>query len=237
MIGDLRLEPDRRRFLPNSPPYTNEKTSSACRATSQLNERGESSSRLLATTCLAYDRGLRRFLIYQLTIRNSAELADDIAQEIYLRLLRFKDCASVQHPQAYLYQIARHVLADKLEIEGHMRRMLVFESDILEKEPGSIDDESDGETFHTYATYQASVDGTCVGIAEHVERTAELEHMLERLPVMHRSVLVMRKCEGKSYSEIANELQISIHTVKKYVHQAIVRCRNAAQDLKTAQLT
>ena len=47
--------------------------------------------------------------------------------------------------------------------------------------------------------------------------------ILHRLPPAHRNVLVLRKRDGMSYQEIAAELNISVHTVKKYLFQASAR--------------
>ena len=42
---------------------------------------------------------------------------------------------------------------------------------------------------------------------------------------MYRAVLVLRKGEGLSYVEIAKELNLSIHTVKKYMRLSLAQCR------------
>src|SRR5260370_42692544 len=52
---------------------------------------------------------LRKFLIRKGTVR-SADL-DDVAQEVFLRLLRYERAELIEHPQAYLYKVAANVAA------------------------------------------------------------------------------------------------------------------------------
>ena len=54
-----------------------------------------------------YGGQLRRFLSARL--RNATDIPD-LAQEIYLRLLRIKDHEAIRNPQAYLFTVAMHVL-------------------------------------------------------------------------------------------------------------------------------
>jgi RNA polymerase sigma factor (sigma-70 family) len=192
-------------------------------------EKQKHASQLVATACRAYDGRLHRFLIHQLETRQSLERADDIAQEVYLRLLRFKDADLVRNPQAYLYQIARNVLADRLEIEGRLRERVVFDSRIVEDSHECREEEGDRDGHPVPSPSAVTADGvsgvTAEDVAAQVERSTELEYILSQLPPTYRAVLVLAKCEGMSYSEIARELQISVHTVKKYVHLALVQCQ------------
>src|SRR5262245_32725797 len=70
--------------------------------------------------------GLHRYLLRRL---RSAENAQDLAQEVYLRLLRFSDRKLVQHPEAYVYRVAFNVLC---EFKLHEKRDPVsFDSDAV----------------------------------------------------------------------------------------------------------
>lgn len=53
---------------------------------------------------------LRRFLAGRGAVR-VADL-DDIAQEVFLRLLRYESSEVVQHPQAYIFKMAANVAAE-----------------------------------------------------------------------------------------------------------------------------
>src|SRR5512138_588611 len=81
---------------------------------------------------------LRKFLAGKGTVR-VADL-DDVAQEVFLRLLRYESMQVVEHPQAYLFKIAANVAAEwairsrhRLEHEPHWLNALVAE-DRVEQE-------------------------------------------------------------------------------------------------------
>lgn len=146
-------------------------------------------------TIRAYDRELHGFLTRRL--RGRGESPEDIRQEIYLRMLRFTDTELVREPRAYLYRIARNVLHDKLLLVER-ERAAAFDSSVL----GVTEDDT-----------------------AHIDDARDVEWILSQLPPLYRAVLQLRKTEGFSYGEIAQELGISVHTVKKYMHSALVQCR------------
>jgi RNA polymerase sigma factor (sigma-70 family) len=53
---------------------------------------------------------LRRFLLGKVRVR-SADV-DDVAQEVFLRLMRYGTAELVEHPRAYLYKVASNVAAE-----------------------------------------------------------------------------------------------------------------------------
>jgi RNA polymerase sigma factor (sigma-70 family) len=52
----------------------------------------------------------------------SPEVADDLTQDVLLRLLQHKD-GSVEHPTAWLYRVARNVLIDHYRTRASQRRL------------------------------------------------------------------------------------------------------------------
>lgn len=171
----------------------------------------------IAASFRAYDRDLYRFL----RRLGSRESTEDIAQEVYLRLLRF-GTAHEDPPKAYLYKIARNVLYD--EWQRRSREQITFDSSLVERcSEGSSPDHGAGRE-PTPSWHASHV--TVGDVAEQICNSRELEHMLRQLPKTHRDVLVLRKREGMSYAEIAQTLGLSIHTVKKYVRLASAQCRS-----------
>src|SRR5687768_8854034 len=53
---------------------------------------------------------LRKFLLAKGAVRQ-ADL-DDVAQEVFLRLLRYERAELIEHPQAYLFKMASNVAAE-----------------------------------------------------------------------------------------------------------------------------
>src|SRR5258708_26990377 len=61
----------------------------------------------VATIAARYGPRLRRFLAVRL---RNADDVPDLAQEVFLRLLRVEGYESIRSPEAYLFTIASHVI-------------------------------------------------------------------------------------------------------------------------------
>ncbi|HEU4625439.1 MAG TPA: RNA polymerase sigma factor [Steroidobacteraceae bacterium] len=152
-----------------------------------------------------YHAGLHRFLMRRLRSRQNAQ---DLAQETYLRLLRMDSHELVRKPQAYLYRIASN---------------LVYEFKLRERnEPVAFDSQALEEAAESAAHPLDS--------SETVSHAQQLESILGQLPPLYRAVFLARKRDGMSYAEIARALDISVHTVKKYLARAVAQCRCARWD-------
>jgi len=155
-----------------------------------------------ATVFSRYQSGLMRFLVRRLC---AAQDSADLAQEVYLRLLRLEGAEFVRKPQAYVYAIASHVVSQfRMRAENEA---VTFDSEALER-------------VATHATGSSPDE-----LAERLDAERRVTRLLDALPQMHRAVLVLRKRDGLSHPEIARELGLSAHTVKKYLHEAQVRIR------------
>ena len=147
-----------------------------------------------------YRDHLHRYLVRRL--RRSHLDVDDALQETYLRLLRVDDTSLIRKPQAYLFRMASNVVRE-LELKE-------------QNTPLAMEDESvDPETIPA-----SPASGT-----DRVEHASSLDAMLRRLPPVQQAVLVLMKRDGKSYREIAEELGLSLNTVKKYLFLAVSHCR------------
>jgi RNA polymerase sigma factor (sigma-70 family) len=171
-------------------------------APNRIARRPRRSTSLAGLAFEQYHAGLHSFLMRRL---RSAQNAQDLAQEAYLRLLRLDRGALIRKPQAYLYRIASN---------------LVYEFKLRERnEPVTFD----SEALEHAAEFPAELPHT--DDSERLIQAQQLEAMLSQLPPLYRAVFVLRKRDGLSYSEIARALQISVHTVKKYLARAVAQCR------------
>jgi RNA polymerase sigma factor (sigma-70 family) len=131
---------------------------------------------------------------------------EDLAQETWLRLLRAHDLNQVRNPQAYLLRVAGHVLnewrADQMPTEAV--------DDVPED---LLIDESTPEV-----ELQASLSQQRV---EHTLRAAS--------PVM-RAILLMRLRDQRPCGEIAQELDMTVRQVKRYLVRGYERLRVALED-------
>ena len=167
-------------------------------------KRPQREATLAATAFEQYDKGLRRFLTRRL---QSTDNAQDLAQEAYLRLLRLDRGEFVRKPQAYLYRIASNLV---YEFRLRERNQLVtFDSDALDH------------------AAECTAEPLASEASDRIDIEQQLESILAELPPLYRAVLVLRKRDGLSYLEISRTLDISVHTVKKYLARAVAQCRSA----------
>jgi RNA polymerase sigma factor (sigma-70 family) len=150
-----------------------------------------------------YRRQLHQYLLRRL---GRPQDVDDVAQEIYLRLLRIDDADYLRTPLAYLYRVASNVLSDWNEVEQHESHVTA-DSEVLERwaeSPEAAWPDNPNERFE---------------LAEQIQKA------LARLPPLQAAILVLFEQEGFSYEEISKKLAISVHTVEKYLTLARARMR------------
>lgn len=154
----------------------------------------------MASVALQYGRGLHRFLSFHL--RNVDDVPD-LAQEVYLRLLRVNHQDAIRNPEAYLFTVASHVLYQ------HSIRQAA----------GTVFVEITEET----ELFSPAGEDPCVK-AENSERVERFQKILERLPPRVAVALVMHRI-GYTVQEVADELGVARETVKKYLTRAAQHCR------------
>jgi RNA polymerase sigma factor (sigma-70 family) len=147
-----------------------------------------------------YGADLHWFLVGRL---KSDQDAKDVIQEIYLRLLRLGRGDLVQQPRAYVYFVARQVLA-QFRMRARLSPMDYNSRLVLERDRYPDEVRKDE-------------------VADRLIALTEAEHLLNALPATHRKVFAMRTFDGLSWTDIGDRLGISVHTVKKYVAQSNAR--------------
>lgn len=153
---------------------------------------------------------LRRFLASKL--RNRTADVPDLAQEIFLRLLRIEHHETIRSSEAYLYTIAFHVLHQYL-----MRRAAVPEA----VEITALIDQMESETDIDPARQ-----------AETQQQLEGLQDALSQLSPKAQAVLLLHRRDGYSLEEIANQLGFSRANAAKYLAKALVHCRQQLQERK-----
>lgn len=148
-----------------------------------------------------YRAELHRF--FQSRLREPQNV-DDLMQVVCERLLRYPPAGVLREPHRYLYRIAWRVLNETNRRTQRERRQMITcdaqELEALAEEFGTlwVDDE-DRES----------------SAEEHLER------VLSELPKVCQIALLRQRRDGRSYKEIARELNVSVHTVKKYIVRAL----------------
>jgi len=137
-------------------------------------------------------------------IRAKADAAD-LAQEVYVRMLRIRDLEAIRSPVHYLYTVANN---------------LVKEHAVLDRRQASnvdIDDAPAYEQLETPPAFDGDLDAT--------QRVARLGVVLKQLRPKCRAAVELRFTQGLSYREIALHLEVSPQMAKKYVAQGLGHCR------------
>jgi RNA polymerase sigma-70 factor (ECF subfamily) len=137
-------------------------------------------------------------------IRSKPDAAD-LAQEVYLRMLRVSDPEAIRNPQLYLFAVASN---------------LVKEHALLEKRH-----ETPAELEQTGATEPLGQLPALDSELEARETVARLSAVLEQLPSRWRMALILQYRYGLTYREIADRLGVSANMVKKYLAQGLGHCR------------
>jgi RNA polymerase sigma factor (sigma-70 family) len=136
-------------------------------------------------------------------------------QEVYERLLRYRRDEPVDDPLAYLFKTAWNVLkSDNQRSRREQNRLVMCDS---------VELESLASQFR-----RLWVDDSAEALT-----AAEMERALSRLPRACRIALIRQRRDGYSYQQIADELHVSVNTVKDYIVRALNHCRlyfSAGQD-------
>jgi RNA polymerase sigma-70 factor (ECF subfamily) len=149
---------------------------------------------------------LRRYLAARL--RNAADVSD-LAQEVFLRLMRVPRHDSIRNPEAYVMTVAAHVLH-----QHSLRSATVPQA--LSPADALVD-------------LQAAIETDPVAQIDAQQRLQSLDRALERLAPNVRATFVLHRRDGMTLEEIAVRLGVSRPMVKKYLAKAILQC---AEQLK-----
>lgn len=146
-----------------------------------------------------YGNALQLFFIKRGLSRAEAE---DLTQEVYLRIARMDDVSAIRKPEAFLFQAAANLLRDKVRRDRvrHSMDHVPIDSCQLPAE--------DTSPFRVLAGKQS---------LEGILRT------LNALPTRQRDVFVLHRFEGLTYTQIGAKLGISVSAVEKHMMKAIAR--------------
>jgi len=144
-----------------------------------------------------YSRALRLFV---LTMVKSEQIAEEIAQESYLRILKVRNKEKIENPKAYLFRTASNLSKDFLR----RRALRVIDGDIDAEDDRIAPDSPSPEELLIYN-----------------QTKEKLELLLMTIPLKARQVFYLRRYEGRSMTFIADELNISERMVYKHMRNAL----------------
>lgn len=144
-----------------------------------------------------------RYLYYKCGDR---QLAEDLAQDVFVNYWKKIDTVKAGGEEAYIYQIARNLLKNHINRQQIVLRFRQqnSESNIVENPQFTL---------------------------EKKEFKKRLEHEITSLPEGQRVVFLMHRMDGLKYREIAERLGISQKAVEKRMHQALIKLRGFYKNL------
>ena len=158
---------------------------------------------ILLAAYLAKRADLVRFFTIRLRSEGSAE---DLVQDIYLKIASVDTGTELHSPVAYLYRLGSNLMLDRLR--GERRRTVR---------------DSDWRTGHQVQVGQEDVmDEPAVEDAISArQRLAQVVEALSALPPLTRTIFRMHKFEGRTHLEVAHALGISRSSVEKHVSSVL----------------
>jgi RNA polymerase sigma factor (sigma-70 family) len=126
--------------------------------------------------------------------------AEDLTQEVYIRLMKRGNIATLENIRGYLFETAASVLADRA------RKRRSHHSDAEETFDPAV-----------HVNEEFASDHVLMG-QETLTRAARA---LLELPERPRTIFILRRLEGLRYQDIARRLGISLSLVEKQMARAV----------------
>nr|WP_294786175.1 sigma-70 family RNA polymerase sigma factor [uncultured Flavobacterium sp.] len=143
-------------------------------------------------------KALRNFVFYKF---GDMQKAEDVAQEAFLKL--WQNCSSVplEKAKSYVYTIANNSSLNEI---AHQKVVLKYEKDF-----SGLDKTNQSPEY----------------LLEEKQFQDKLLKAIENLNEKQRTAFLMHRIDGKKYSEIAVDLNISVKAVEKRIHLALLSLR------------
>lgn len=132
-------------------------------------------------------------------------IAAELAQEVYVRMLRVPDMGAVRNPEAYLFTVASNLAKEHARDERSADLALDVDDPLVQAQLAEL------------PLFGGQLDAE--------RRVKRLREVLGQLSPKCQAAVVLQYWQGLSYQEIAEQLGISTHMVKKYLTQALAHCR------------
>jgi hypothetical protein len=160
----------------------------------------------VASIAAQYGRRLHRFLSARL--RNSAEVPD-LAQKVFLRLLRVADHEGIRSPEAYLFTVASHVIHQH-SLRKSAEPVSVDIADVFPELQALSADDPDAQADQTERI--AQFDDSESGI-DPVRRPTTSDRCRDREP------RTRCRCLGSRMIRALNTVRAGIHRIASRVHR------------------
>lgn len=154
-------------------------------------------------------RALQAFIYRRIRTKSDAP---DLAQEVYVRMLRVSDTQAIRNPERYLYTVASNLVKEYAVLARWKSRGVDLDDPGIQQQLGEL------------PTLDAQLDVT--------QRIARLRTVLAQLSPKCRAAVMLQYRHGLTYEEIGRHLNVSPHMVKKYLAQGLAHCRRRMAHLE-----
>jgi RNA polymerase sigma factor (sigma-70 family) len=125
--------------------------------------------------------------------------AEDLTQEVFLRLIRRMDLDTIENPEAFVFRTAVNLLRDRSR-RGKTQRSHLTE---ISYQQGDVEELSPERVFDSRQSLQQVID------------------VLEELDERSRDAFILHRLEGMKHAEIAELYGVSVSSVEKYIIKAL----------------
>ncbi len=146
---------------------------------------------------------LQRWL--QRKVRSQMD-AEDLAQDVFVRLIGSPDVGRLDEPRAFLTTLAKRVLCNFWRRQALEQAYL----DALAQQPEMCEPSAEA-------------------LAVIRQAIGHLDTMFAALPIPVRHAFLLSRLEGLTHHEIAGQMALSVATVERYIKQAFLHCYLAQQ--------
>ncbi len=167
-----------------------------------LENDGRPKKRFVEKLFAEHHGALQRYIYRRIRTKSDAP---DLAQEVYVRMLRIGDSNAIRNPQLYLYTVASNLVKEHAVADRRQASRLDLDETSVQQRLGEL------------PALDNQLDAT--------QAAERLRSVVERLPVKWRTAVILQYRYGLTYQEIADRLGVSSNMVKKYLARALGRCR------------
>ena len=160
----------------------------------------------------AVEKYARRVFTLAVYLLGDREEAEDVTQEVLIRLWRKGHEVDPERIGPWLTRVTRNAAIDIIRRRGHGVRGLTDADDGLVDLP----EDSPGPE----------------GLAQSSELGSRLLAALHAMSEPHRSVVILREVQGLSYREIGEALEMPLSTVRVTLHRGRRRLREDLREVR-----
>jgi RNA polymerase sigma-70 factor (ECF subfamily) len=157
---------------------------------------GDERERFLRQLSERYRQPLTAYFQRRVGSRNEAE---DLTQEVFLRLVRRLDVETLDNPEAFVFKTAANLLRDRFR-RGQTQRSHLAEVSL--QQPG-IEELSPERVFDS---------------RQHLDKVIDA---LEALDERTRDAFILHRLEGMKHAQIAELYGVSVSSIEKYIIKAL----------------